>query len=813
MMQTLWQDLRYGLRMLAKRPGFTFIAVLTLALGIGANTAIFSAVNSVLLRPLPYKDSDRLVQIWENHRRRGVKDNSISYPNFIDWKNRSKTLEMSAYRIWLFQLTGTSEPEALLGSFVSGDLFATLGVQPASGRAFTTEEDQPNRNKVAIISHSLWQRRFNSDSGIIGKTIQLGDESHEIVGVMPAGFDFPPSIPTTAKLPSRHADIFVPLGLDPAKTPRGVSSLFAVGRLKDGATLEQAQAEMDSIATSLEEEHPRTNGEKGVNLVALHTQVVGDTRPALLILLAAVAFVLLIACANVANLLLARSLARQKEIAIRSALGASRLRVIRQLITESSIVSTLGGGAGLLIAVWGVEALKAISPDYIPRADQIQIDARVVIFTLTVSLLTGLIAGCAPALHASKTDLNEALKEGGKGTPQSGRGHLRSLFVISEVALSLVLLIGAGLLIKSFLRIQSIDPGFRSENVLTTWILLPSSKYPKERDQAAFFEKALSSFESLPGVEAAGAVNALPMTGTDSSSSFRIEGREVSSDSPHAQYRTVNDHYFRAMGIRIIAGREFSSTDNQSARPVAIVNESLARRYWGDENPVGKRVSVNNDDKGQPVWNEIVGVAGDVRHFGLNQEPRPELYVPYLQSPENFMIVALRCATDPGLLAGAVRNEILAIDRDQSVFNTRAMEQLVEDSVSDRRFNMLLLGVFAALALSLASVGLYGVMSYSMSQRTHEIGIRSALGARRGDVIRLVVGQGMALAAVGIGAGLAAAIALTRLMSSLLFGVSVLDPAIFAGVSLMLAATAFVACYIPARRAARVDPMTALRYE
>ncbi|HEY7543983.1 MAG TPA: ABC transporter permease, partial [Blastocatellia bacterium] len=563
-------------------------------------------------------------------------------------------------------------------------MFSTLGVQPALGRAFTMEEDQPARNKVAIISHSLWQRRFNSDPDIIGKTIRLGDESHQVVGVMPAGFDFPPSIPTTAQLPSRHSDVWVPLGLDPAKSPRGVSSLFAVGRLKDGVTLEQAQAEMDSIAKSLEEEYPRTNSEKGVNLVSLYTQVVGDTRPALLILFAAVAFVLAIACANVANILLARSLARQKEIAIRSALGASRFRLIRQLITESSIVAILGGTAGLLIAVWGVEALKAISPDYIPRADQIQVDARVVIFTFVVSLVTGLVAGCAPALHASKTDLNEALKEGGKGTPQSSRGRLRSLLVISEVALSLVLLVGAGLLIKSFLRIQAIDPGFKSENVLTTWILLPPSKYPEARDQAAFFEKALARFETLPGVESAGAINALPMTGTDSSSSFRIEGRENSSpsDSPNAQYRTINDHYFRSMGITLIAGREFTKADDLSSRPVAIVNQSLAHRYWGDENPIGKRINVNNDDKGQPIWNEIVGVAGDVRHFGLNQEPKPELYVPYLQSPEGFMIVALRCTTDPTLLAGAVRNEVLAIDRDQSVFNTRTMEQLVEDSVS-----------------------------------------------------------------------------------------------------------------------------------
>ncbi|HET9531507.1 MAG TPA: ABC transporter permease [Blastocatellia bacterium] len=807
-MQTLWQDLRYGLRMLIKNPGFTAVAVLTLALGIGANTAIFSVVNTVLLQPLPYNDPDRLVMVWEEDTKRGYPRDTPAVANFIDWRDQNQVFEaMAAMADASFNLTGAGEPERLEGRRVSASLFPLLGVEPHLGRAFLPEEDQPSVNRVVILSHGLWQRRFGSDNEIMGKPLTLNGESYTVVGVMPPGFRFP----------NGETGLWVPIAFTPQQAAsRGSHYLNVVARMKPGITLEQAQAEMSTIAERLQQQYPDTNTGLGAVVVSLHEQLVGDIKPALLVLLGAVGFVLLIACANVANLLLARAAARQKEIAVRTALGASRLRLLRQFLTESVLLSALGGGGGLLMALWGVNLLRTFIPKNISQVQSITIDAGVLVFTLLVSLLTGLIFGLAPAAQASSFNLNETLKEGGRDSATGSRGNrIRGLLITTEIAVSLILLIGAGLLINSFLRLRSVDPGFRTDNLLTMRIVLSEQKYTDQPRRAAFYRELVRRIESLPGVQSAAVTNWIPLVLQGDSIGVSIEGQPDPGPGqmPIVVTRVIHPNYFRTMGIELLEGRQFDERDRVDSHRVIIVSETMARRFWPGEVAVGKRIKPGPLNSSAP-WLEIVGVVKDVRQFELGANPKPQMYVPYEQ-PVFFRPSHLVIKTDvePLGLAAAVRSTVWEIDKDQPVSNITTMEGVLSESIARQRFSTLLLGIFATVALVLAAVGIYGVMSYSVAQRTHEMGLRMALGAQSRDVLKLVIGQGLRMAIAGITVGLAAAFALTRLMGSLLYGVSTVDPLTFAGVTLLLLSVALAACYVPARRATKVDPMIALRYE
>ncbi len=806
-MNTLWQDLRYGMRMLLKHPFFTLVAMLALALGIGANTAIFSVVNAVLLRPLSFDAPDRLARVYVTVPKRGVTKYPTSFLTFADWREQNQVFEnIAAYTSSSATLTGIDAPQQIDGTMTSGDFFAVLKAQPALGRVYTRAEETPDSH-VAVISHGLWQRRFGADEQIVGRQITLDGEPTTVIGVMPAGFAYPFDQP--------RIDFWSPLNpKDETNAFRGANYLSVVARLRQGASLEGAQAEMTTIAQRIEEANPDLSRGRGINIVALQEDVVGDIRPALLVLLGAVCFVLLIACTNVANLLLARAASRQKEITIRAAMGATRWRIVRQLMTESLLLSLSGGALGLLLAVWGIDLLVAAIPEGIPRVGEINLDARVLFFTLVASVLTGLLFGLAPALQVSKPDLNEGLKEGGRGSTEgAGRNRVRGLLVISEVTLSLVLLVGAGLLMRSFLELRDVKPGFNPHGVLTANVSLPAARYGQEESQTAFFQNVLQHAAALPGVRSVGAVDPLPLSGNLAQNILTIEGRPplAVADRLTTNARVVTPGYFDAMSIPVVKGRVFNEHDAKDAPKVLVVNETLARKYFPGEDAVGKRIGLSI---AKNMTGEIVGVVGDVKHVSLDKEAGVECYVNYLQVPDAAMTLVARSeSNDPASLSAALRKAVEEVDKDQPLSDVQTMDQWLASSVARRRFNTLLLGVFALVALLLAAVGIYGVMSYTVTQRTKEIGIRLALGARASDVQRMVVGQGMALILIGVSVGLVAAFALTRVMSSLLFGVSATDPLTFIGVSALLASVALVACLIPARRATKVDPMVALRYE
>ena len=818
-METLLQDLRYGIRMLTKKPGFTAVAVLALALGVGANSAIFSVVNGVVLRALPYKNPESLMMVWSRRvslqAATGSSEFPVSAADFLAWRDQNQAFtQIAAFHSQPFNITGAGEPEFLGGVRSSADLFSLLGIEAQLGRTFLPEEDQPGAGHVVIISHGLWERRFGSDPQIIGQKLTLNDDPYTVVGVMPAGFQFPRKgeMPAGYQFP-RQAELYTPLAWTPVQAGnRGRNFLAVVARLKPEVTLAQAQVDMDAIAGRLTEQYPQSNTNKDVLLVPLHQQVVGKVRTALLVLLGAVGFVLLIACANVANLLLARAASRQKEIAIRTALGASRSRIVRQLLTESILLALTGGTLGLLLSMWGIDLLVAISPANLPRVDAISVDARVFGFTLAVSLLTGIVFGLVPAIQASKPDVNEALKEGGRAS-STGHNRFRSVLVASEVALSLVLLIGAGLMIRSFVRLLNEGPGLNPENVLTLDVGLLRTKYTGAQ-QVAFFQQVIERMRALPSVKSAGAVYPLPLSGAEEGMGFGIEGRPPAApgESFIAGPRCVSPDYFNVMGIALLRGRELSERDGMDTPRVLVINEAMAARYFSDEDPIGKRVAFDQLN-GAPNWREIVGLARDVKHSALDSKPQPEMYIPFTQFPSFFMTLVVRASGDPRNLVTAARAEVLAVNKNQPISNVHTMEELLSNSIAQRRFNMLLLSIFAGAALLLAAVGIYGVMSYSVAQRTHELGVRMALGAPTSHVLTLVVKQGMTLSLAGVGIGLAAAFALTRILASLLYGVSATDPLTFSMIALLLASVSLVACYLPARRATKVDPMIALRYE
>ncbi|HYP29657.1 MAG TPA: ABC transporter permease [Blastocatellia bacterium] len=819
-METLIQDVRYGIRVLLKGRAITALALVALTLGIGANTAIFSIVNAVLFRSLPYKDSDRLVLVWDTNPTLdlGIDLLPVNSANFTDWRAQNQVFEeMSLIENARFALTGIDTPERVSGAGVSSSFFQIMRVEPVLGRVFTPDEDKPGSNRVAVISHSMWQSRFGGDPNVLDKTLTLDGGSYNVIGVLPQGFHFPRAqdLPSYLDL-SPQTDLWTPIALSANEmSNRGSHNKAAIARLKDGVSVEQAQAGMSVIASALAESFQENKG-FGVSLVLLRDQVVGDARVALLVLLGAVGFVLLIACANVANLLLSRSAARQKEVAIRAALGATRWRMVRQLLTESVLLSLAGGALGIMVASVAVRVLVAAGPDNIPRKHEIGIDFEVLGFTLLASFLTGILFGLAPALQASRCDLNESLKEGGRGSTGIRGNRVRSLLVVAEVSLSLVLLIGTGLIIKSFVQLLRVDPGFNPQNVVTMTVDIPDSKYPSDEKQREFYRQVLGRIKALPGAETVGAVSELPLGGGEEVDGFIIEGRPVPTtltDMPLGDQRVIDENYFDAMRIPLVSGRNFNERDTVKAPLVTIISRGLARRYFPGEDPVGKRIKIDALGRPDIPWTEIVGVVGDVKHSSLDIESRPQYYLPYYQVTFSNMSFVVRTSFEPRGMISAMRDELWAVDKDQPITDLRTMGQYMDNAVSRQRFSVTLLGLFAGLAIILSAVGIYGVVSYSVTQRTHEIGIRMALGARSVDVLRLVVGQGMALTLAGVALGLAAAFALTRIIASLLFGVSASDPFIFAAVPLLLICVAFVASYLPARRAMKLDPMIALRYE
>jgi predicted permease len=818
-MGTLWQDLRFGVRMLLKKPGFTIVAVFTLALGIGANSAIFSLVNGLLLRPLPYKDSDRLVVIWTHSPGANVAQDWPSPGQFSAIKSQNSVFEeLAIAQGTSVNMTGRAEPERLGVIRTSSPLFSMLGAKPLLGRVFLPQEDAPGQPPAVILSYGLWQRRFGADTNIIGQSLTLNGKSYTVVGVMPSDFFLNKEVmPTVGGV--EQADLLLPLPLSAEEmSVQGDENYNVMARLKPGVSIPQAQAELNLVVRQLQQQHPDDYPPSrafSLSVRPLLEQVVGDVRTALLVLLGAVGCVLLIACANVANLLLAWSAGREKEIAIRTAIGAARWRLIRQLLTESVLLSLMGGALGLLIAVWGLEGLRWLNPGNIPRLQEVGMDGRMLAFTCGVAMLTGILFGLAPALRSSHIDLNQTLKEGGRSLVGSGHQRLRSMLVVVEIALSLILLIGAGLLIRSFMRVQQVEPGFAPRNVVTLRLSVTGTNYAEEPRRLIFYQQLWERIRRLPGVEAAGGATVLPLSGGIGWGGVEIEGYDASASGQTAiqsDIRIATTGYFEAMKIPLINGRFFTEQDTKDSLKVVVVDENMARKYWPDANPVGKRIRLGTADDDAP-WLTVVGVVGSVKQYALDTESRVALYAPHSQNPASTMNVAARTTTDPLSLVAAITKEARSLDPNVPIYDVKTMEQRLSESLARRRFAMFALGLFAVVAMLLAIIGIYGVMSYSVAQRTREIGIRVALGAQTLDVLKMVVGQGMLLAIIGVCIGLLGALGVTRVMASLLFGVSAIDLTTFAGITLLLLAVALLACLIPARKATRVDPMVALRYE
>jgi putative ABC transport system permease protein len=818
-MNGLLHDLRYGIRMWIKNPVFTAVAIFTLALGIGANSAIFSVINAILFRELPYENPEQLVLLWGNNPRAQLASRELptSAANFLSWKEQSQSFtQLAGFRAWPFIVTGGNNPERIWGARVSGNLFQLLGVKPILGRDFLPEEDAAGGPSVVIISHNLWQRRFAADRGVIGKDLQVDGKNYQIAGVAPPRFGFPQAtgMPTLLRFPE-HTDLWIPLAFtDKEKVNRTTNNLAVIGRLKPSVTVDQAQAEMSNIVSRLAQQY-ESNKDLNVSVSSLHEQMVRQSRTTLYVLLAAVGFVLLIACGNVANLLLGRAAARQREVAIRIALGAKRSRLIRQLLTESLMLSLTGGLLGLLIGVGGYSVLVAVSPPGLLYTKDIGLDLRVLGFTVLLSIVTGIIFGLVPALQTSKTNLQGVLKESGRGSTGSrSRNRFRGLLVVSEVALALMLLIGAGLLINSFLRLQRTNLGLNPKNVLTMEIMLPflppSPYAADEQRMSGFFTNALERIAALPGVTSAGATTSLPLSGGVQSAGFTA--RELPAPAPgqgpSAQYAVVTPDFFRTIEAPLLRGRAFNNQDTATSVPVIIINEACARSLWPNEDAVGKHLMIGFEE---PVAREIVGVVGDTKQSDIDIAVKPAMYLPHLQSPTPLMTIVVRTTSDPAAMNASVRNQIATVDKDVPVSNVMTMEQVVSTSVAPRSFNMVLLSIFAVVALVLAVVGIYGVLSYSVTQRTHELGLRMALGAQPNDVLKLVLSHGMKLIVIGVVIGLVGAFVLMRLMSSLLFGIDASDPLTFGLIAGLLSVVALIACYFPARRATKVNPIIALR--
>ncbi len=822
-MQTFLQDLRYGLRLLLKQPGFTLIAVVTLALGIGANTAIFSVVNATLLSPLPYPEPDQIVRVYTNNPSRGWNQSMVSLHDFRDWEAQNQAFShIAAFNQRSANITGGQQPERIDYSLVTANLFSVLGIEPAIGRVFTTEEDQPGRGNVIVLSRRFWQRYFNGDESVIGKTLQLNGENCVIVGVMPAQVRFP----------SPDVDLWKPIAMTPESTgERSGRWLEAVARLKPGVTQEQAQADMQTIAARLAKTYPESNEGWGVEMLRLHQQQVSDFRPALLLMWGAVGLVLLIACANVANLLLARATSREKEIAIRSALGAGRWRIVRQLLTESLILALLGGLAGWLLAIWGTELLPDLSAGGF--VSDVKIDRGVLVYSLALAVLTGVLFGMIPAFKAARTNLNCALKDGGRSSNGSIHHRARNLLVIGEIAVTMLLMVGAGLLLRSFVSLLKVDPGFDPQNLLTLKVAPPQARplpgeseldffrrLSYERQQmAVFYDSVVNGVEALPGVETAGATNVLPLSGNRWNVGFDIEGRasRPRAEQPTAFGRVVSAGFLRAMKIPLLEGRELNQFDVRDAELVAVVSQTMARRHWPNESVIGKRIRFGENPEFFK-WVKIVGVVSDVRMNDMETAPDAAIYIPFPQAIFGHfgdwgMTLIVRTRSNPAALIESIRQQIQALDKTLPIYQVRTMEQIIGESVAQRRSSMQLLLTFALLALTLASVGIYGVVSYSVSQQTHDIGVRMALGAKASDILKMVLKQGLTLTLIGLAIGVAGALALTRLLGTLLYDVSASDPVTFALVIVTLAIVALFASLIPAWRAAKVDPMIALRYE
>jgi putative ABC transport system permease protein len=812
-------EIKVALRGLLKTPGFCAIAIVTLALAIGANTAVVSLVNALLVRPLPYQNPSRLVLLFEHFKAQHLDNIPVSPPEFIDYKAQVHGFEkLAAFNTATYNLSEGDTPERVFGAVVSADLFPLLGVKPLRGRTFRPEECTSGRNDVIVISERLWRRKFDRDPQVLGSKLMADGRAFTVVGIMPAKFEFPlPLFNITGAQFGEQVDIWQPLAFtDKEMKERYSRSYGMIGRLAPGVSLAQAQAQIDSVVrgmrTRFAKNYPQTDS-FGATIYPFKRLVIGDIRPLLLILLGAVALVLLIACANLATMLLARASTRERDTAIRIAVGASRFRLLRQALTESVILAIAGAGVGTLLAIWAVDLVKKIGTQTVPRLSEVNIDGNVLLVTLAIAIGTGVLFGVAPGLASWRPDLTESLKEGGRGST-SGRRHnqLRNGLVVAEVALSLVLLTGAGLLLKSFVRLQNVDPGFNPTNVLTAEISLPALRYPDKESQIHFFNELERRVANLPGVKHAGYTVILPMSGINSDSSFDIEGRpsDDTHPEPDEEIRMVSSDYFRTLEVPLRRGRFFTPADKIGAPPVVIVNQALADRYWPNEDAVGKRIGLPGP--GKAVWATIVGIVGNVHHRGLDLPPVPEFYVPLAQAPYNSMILTVRSAQDSRSLTNGIRREVQAIDPGQPIAHVRTLEQVMADSVAPRRLSVLLLAVFAAMALLLASVGIYGVMSFLVVQRTHEIGVRMALGAQRGDVVRLIVSHAGWLIGGGTILGLVVALLSTSVLRSVLYKVSALDVSTFVLVTLVLAAVAFVASYIPALRATRADPMIALSH-